>query len=568
MPICVIDIETTGLSRYNDTIHTIGFYRETENGLKYTILSLPDDDKKMLKIFKLLKKLKYRLVFHNGKFDTLFINHHYGILLPIHDDTMLMDTAYKMAEKHGLKEAAKRYLGVDDWDITTKNKKSGASADLKEYLKKDLLYTYKLYRYLKERLDTRMIKVYDMLKKANNAYRDIELKGIFFDSKKYMEVKSRYSKEAEKHLKELKSKYDINWNSADQVQKVLYEGEKLPVLARSKKTGKPSADANTIKKLLFQVDNKILNKLTEYKFCYGANSKFLNKWGDFASHDGRIHPSFNLASAVTGRTSCSDPNLQQVPRNTDLRQLFTAPDGYTFVEVDYSQIELRIAAHYANETTMLDIYNCNGDIHTETAIAMTGNLEPSKEERSRAKAINFGFLYGMSARGFIEYAFNSYGLKFSLSEAEKYRHQFFNKYYSLERWYKEMEYMCIEEGGVFNLFGRFRQIDEIYSNNPYTYGCGYRKAINTPVQGTASDILITSMTDISNTFKSKKIPAFVVGTVHDSILFEIKSSVADDIIESIIIPKMVEPVAFNDFNISLNVPLLVDVSKGAWGKGK
>lgn len=163
----------------------------------------------------------------------------------------------------------------------------------------------------------------------------------------------------------------------------------MPILKKSAKTGKPSADAEVLNKLAAK-GYDIPKVLLEYKAVNTLNKMFLNRWEDDLGYDKRLHPSFNLTNVVSGRTSCANPNLQQVPREKTVRGLFNAPEGRLFFEADYSQLELRIAAEYSHDPTMLDIYKNGGDIHTTTAKLMTGGREPTKEERGRAKAVNFG----------------------------------------------------------------------------------------------------------------------------------------------------------------------------------
>ncbi|MEG0729672.1 MAG: DNA polymerase A family protein, partial [Anaerovoracaceae bacterium] len=288
---------------------------------------------------------------------------------------------------------------------------------------------------------------------------------------------------------------------------------------------------------------------------------FLNRWGDDAAFDGRIHPSFGLTNVVTGRTSCSEPNLQQVPRTQDIRGLFTGAPGMILFEADYSQLELRIAAHYANERTMLEIYRKSGDIHTETARIFTGGNDPTKEERGKAKAVNFGFLYGMQYPKFVKYAFDSYGVVFTMQEAKNYRDLFFAKYSRLLPWHKEMEELCELQGGVANLFGRFRRLPDIYSSNKWERASAARKAINTPVQGTGSDLLISAATQINKELKGI---AIIGATVHDSIVGECRVEDKDEVDEAIR-KIMRHPKVLDDFGVTLNVPIDVDIGWGPWG---
>lgn len=567
----VIDVETTGLNRFKDTITYIGIgLVDTKVSLdidKYIIIPMDKSNSllRWTKIVEKLKKNRVKLVYQNGKFDTLFIDHHYNIVLPIHHDVMLMGTAYDLSAKHGLKAMAQNYLEVDDWDISKKEKTAFNSSKVESYLRKDLEYTWKLFSYFKRNMDLKQKFIYNnLLKPAYLMYRRVEKAGIYINQEGLKKVKREYQIKQQETHEVLKKRHDINWNSPIQVSKALFSVDKLPTLKLSEKTGNPSSDAKVLRRLAAK-GYDLPTKLLEYKFYYGANTKFLNKWGDYAQYDGRIHPSFNITNVITGRTSCSEPNLQQVPRNPELRNLYTAPEGRVLIEADYSQIELRIAADYANDKAMLNIYNTGGDIHLETASSISGvpKHRVTKEQRSKAKAVNFGFLYGMSARGFTNYAFDSYGVVFGTEEAERYRQLFFQKYSGLLPWHKEMEILCEAMGGVENRFGRFRSLPKIYSSSRYDRGEAIRRAINTPVQGTASDLLLLSAIEIDNKLRSE-LNLQIVGTVHDSILIECPEDVekyATKEVKKI----MSAPEALDVFDVSFKIPLEVDVAVGSWG---
>lgn len=566
-----IDIETTGLNRYIDKITYVGIglsHAVDEPFFKEYILdmSITESIDKLRSIFEKLKRKKAKTVLQNGKFDTLFLEIKYGIKLPISEDILLMGTAYDLAEEHGLKKMARRYLGVEDWDISKKDKLGkGNRSILKRYLKKDLKYTWKLFCFFVNHLSAQQEKIYrKLLRPAYLMYRDVERTGIFFDKEEYEVVKEKYARIEVQKLKELKKHYDINWNSPQQKAQVLFldkDGENLPVLKRSAKTGAPSADAGTLKRLASK-GYELPTLMLEYTAANTLNKMFLKRWGDDSSYDGRIHPSFNLTNVVSGRTSCTDPNLQQVPRTKDVRGLYHAPEGRCFFEADYSQLELRIAAHYANEPTMLRIYHENGDIHTETAKLMTGGREPTKEERGKAKAVNFGFLYGMGAKKFVDYAFDSYGVVFTLPEAEKFRELFFAKYSRLLPWHEEQRRLAEALGGVPNLFGRFRKTPGIYSQNWKDKGAAERVAINTPVQGTGSDILLSAAIQVHKELSPYGL--CIVGTVHDSILGEFPEDGKDWFVEQIR-RIMKHPALMDEFGVELKVELDCDVGVGKWG---
>lgn len=564
----VIDIETTGLSRFKDDITFIGveLHKDIKQPGRKTYIfdySKKLDRKRFRDLCKKMRERKVKTVFQNGKFDTLFIETKMGIKLPISEDVMLMGTAYDLADKHGLKYMAQKYLHVEDWDIKNKEKLSGDHDTVVPYLKCDLKYTWQLFEYFSVHLNEKQEHLYrGLLIKAYRMYRDVERNGIYIDLDKFHQVKEDYKHKEQNALQGLKNHYDINWNSPQQKQDVLFSKDKegLPVLKLTPKR-QPSADASVMKRLAgkgYELPQMIL----DYSAVNTLNKMFLNRWENDAAYDGRIHPSFNLTNVVSGRTSCTDPNLQQVPRNKDIRSLFTAPEGRSFFEADYSQLELRIAAHYSKDPTMLRIYNEGGDIHTMTASLMTGGREPTKEERSKAKAVNFGFLYGMSSRKFVDYAYDSYGQTFTSTEAEAYRDAFFMKYSRLLPWHKEQEELCEMLGGVFTLFGRFRKLPKIYSENKFEHLEAARRAINTPVQGTGSDILLSAAYEVHKTLS--KYGLKICGTVHDSILGEFNAEDEDWIVDEIK-RIMAHPRIMEDFGIELDVSLEADVGVGPWG---
>jgi DNA polymerase-1 len=564
----VLDIETTSLNRFEGKINYIGIGLSEDIGAdigKTYILNMFNDRDldKFLRIVEQLRKKKVKLIWQNGKFDTLWLDLHYGVMLPIHYDVMLLGTAYDLAAPHALDDMALNYLGIPSWDIPLKEKIKPNSPKVEKYLEKDLSVPWELFGFFYNELSDKQWMHYNLLlKKAYLMYRKGEKKGIYFDTDKSLVVRKEYYKKQEEKLGELNKHYKINWNSPQQVSDVLFKKEGLPVIKRSEKTGAPSGDAKSLRRLVAQ-GYDLPTKLLEYKFYYGANTKFLNKWGNFAKHDHRIHPSFNITNVATGRTSCSDPNLQQVPRNKELRTLFTAAPGRVLIEADYSQIELRVAAHIAKDKTMIDIYKNDGDIHTKTAILTSGKAEPTKEDRSKAKAVNFGFLYGMLEGGFVDYAFDSYGVVFTLDEAREFRRLFFEGYSDLLPWHKEMEIICESMGGVENLFGRFRRLDDIYSRNRWERNSAIRKAINTPVQSTASDLLLFSAVEIDHKL-SKEMDLYIPATIHDAILVDVPEEYADEACTEIQ-RIMAHPEALDIFGVEFSLPIKADIGIGAWG---
>lgn len=559
-----IDIETTGLNRYKDDITWIGvgLAKSLEDD-QIKILTYDATKPKQLEKFRNIishaKESKSKLVFQNGKFDTLFLEQKLKLKLPISEDTMLMGTAYDLVAEHGLKAMAQNYLGVPDWDIKKKEKLSGDKDIVEPYLLCDVRYTWKLFQFLMANMTGKQMKIYrELLRPAYRAYRDIERNGLYLDLEALKAVKKKYNEDEKRLLAELKKHGDINWNSSAQVAKVLFKPGGCPVLNRTAK-GAPSTAADVLKELSMQ-GYVVPKLLLEYKDAATRNKMFLNRWEDDC-YESRIHPNFNLTNVVSGRTSCNNPNLQQVPRTKDIRGLFSGAPGMILFEADYSQLELRIAAHYAKDKTMLSIYNNDGDIHTETAKLFTNGKDPTKEERGKAKAVNFGFLYGMQAKKFVKYALDSYGQTFTLKEAEHIRDLFFAKYSRLLPWHKEQEDLCEMQGGIYNMFGRFRRLPLIYSPNKWERASAARRAINTPVQGSGSDLLISAVTQINKELKGI---AWIGATVHDSIIGECR--VEDkDMVDATIRRIMKHPKVLDDFEVELLVPLDVDIGWGPWG---
>lgn len=559
-----IDIETTGLNRYKDKITWIGvgLAKDIDSPISKLLIydaSNEDDLRKFRNVVKHIKKEKARTVFQNGKFDTLFVEHHLGLRIPIDEDVMLMGTAYDLVAEHGLKKMAQAYLGVPDWDIKKKDKLSGERETIVPYLSCDVRYTWELYQYFHQNMNERSMKIYkELLRPAYRAYRDIERNGLYLDLDSLDVVRKKYNKEEKRLLKELKSHYDINWNSSAQVAHAFFDLEGMPVIYKTKK-GAPSTAADVMKELAMK-GYELPDLLMKYKDAATRNKMFLNRWEDDC-YESRIHPNFNLTNVVSGRTSCNSPNLQQVPRTKDIRGLFSGAPGMILFEADYSQLELRIAAHYTKDKTMLNIYLHDGDIHTETAKLFTNGREPTKEERGKAKAVNFGFLYGMQAKKFVKYALDNYGQVFTLAEAKHIRDLYFAKYARLLPWHKEQEDLCEMQGGVSNMFGRFRRLPLIYSPNKWERASAARRAINTPVQGSGSDLLISAVTQINKELKGI---AWIGATVHDSIIGECR--VEDkDYVDETIRRIMKHPKVLDDFGVELRVPLDVDIGWGPWG---
>lgn len=573
-----IDIESTGLSRFTEKINVISFGFKGDK--EFLLYGKELTKENLKKISRAIKKNKNKTVWANGKFDVNFIYHHNKVDIHIHHDTMLLgymlspereDDKYDPHKALSLKALAKKYLGVDDWDVDLKEKTSSIidpktgkiNKKLAKYSKLDARYTLRLFFKLYRMLDKEQKKIYlKLLMPVYNAYVHVERRGIMIDLKRLKEVKKDYEAIRDKLHKKLQKKYPINYNSPKQVQNLLFNELGLPVLKKTK-TGAPSAGADVLKKL--KDEHPIITKILEWKNANQRVNTFLKPW-TLKNVNGRIYPGFNLHTTSTGRTSSNGPNLQQVPRDKAIRTLFTAPKGYTMVEVDYSQIELRIVAWHANERAMKRAFKKGLDLHTNTAKKVMGiKGKPTYEERNGAKAFNFGLIYGMMAKSFKEYAEVQYGIILTMAEAEQARDRFLNTYPQLRIWHQLERTEAHIKGYVTNAIGRKRRLFNIHNPKKYLAWQDERRALNHPIQSLANELLINSMATIHKKYKKDK-GVYIVGTVHDSILFEIDTKRLDEVITEIV-KIMEDPPLFKLFNFSIDVPIVADVEIGNWGGG-
>lgn len=580
---CVLDIESTGLSRHKNNISIFGFYIpeydyyeqiydyniSAQVHPKYTATNTRNlDELDYSGIYERIKEslnslpkkadgtFDVKFVFQNGKFDSLFIEEKAGITLPLDEDVMILQYCLHMGQRKGLDDIIKQEFGIDSWDIPLKDKMVASEKSV-YYHKMDLEMTWKAYLSLREKVRKipRIEKLYTKLAMPSfRVYREVEKNGIYVNIEKYKKVYIDYETKYLELGEKLKSFSDINWDSSKQLAKYLYGTMKMPVFGKTDK-GAPSTNATVLKRLA-DAGFEIAKILIEYKFYKQAMTMFLYPWYE-AMHEGRIYPSFNIDTVRTGRTSSSGPNLQQVPRDVNLRSIFTAPSGSVFMEIDHSQLELRIASHIMNERTMIEAYNNDEDLHTKTARQIVGH-EPSKDERNMAKPVNFGFLYGMSADSYPDYAYSNYGQEVTKEQGKLFRDSFFKTYPDLQLYYAIQENTCKDPtvGGAMTLFGRFRPLPELFSSDWGTRQYGVRCSINTPTQSAGSDILISGMIEVFEKMTPKGVK--IVGTVHDSILLEIPKDGKEEETFAEIRYILEHPELLKEFDIELKVPLKIE----------
>ena len=344
---------------------------------------------------------------------------------------------------------------------------------------------------------------------------------------------------------------EFNINSTQQLGRILFEKMGLPVVKKTK-TGY-STDNDVLEKLRDQ--NPIIEKILEYRQIMKLNSTYVDGLIPHINEEtGRIHTSFHQTVAATGRLSSSDPNLQNIPTRTDLgkkvRKVFKPADGKIFVDADYSQIELRILAHISEDPTMCEAFNEDMDIHTITASKIFGvDVENvSKQLRSRAKAVNFGIVYGISEFGLAEQT----GI--NRREAKDFMDQYLEHYSGIKHYMDDVIEEAKAKGYIDTMFGRRRYIPELKSNNYMVRKFGERVAMNTPIQGTAADIMKIAMIHVYRKLKEEGLQSKVVLQIHDELLVEAPMEEKEKVKE-ILVSEM-ESVA------KLRVPLKVEAEEG------
>lgn len=341
---------------------------------------------------------------------------------------------------------------------------------------------------------------------------------------------------------------------------VIGYGVGLKVIEKTAK-GVPSVSSDV---LANYIGNPVVDDLLEYRRLTKLET-FIKSWEKIQVDD-RIYPSFNI-TARTGRTTCSNPNLQQIPQDKNVRNLIEARPGWKILECDFSQVELRVASMFSGDANMQHAYNSGSDLHSKTTELLfgdTSNLSKQEQKRKRteAKSMNFGFLYGMSAKTFVDYA-KGYGLNITEEQSEGFRNNFFEAYPRLLPWHEECKEYARKNGHTWSPIGRKRFLPDINSSNWSNRGQAERQSVNSGVQGFASDMCISALSDIVFSDIIDHERCKVLGSVHDAILFEIRDDYVEEVVP--IVKEMMEHPSIID-GIDIPIPIIADVEvHQAWG---
>lgn len=377
-----------------------------------------------------------------------------------------------------------------------------------------------------------------------------------FDTRKGATLFMNEWKEKNPHLYDIKVKLKHNYAPV-----IIGYGVGLKAIEKTAK-GVPSVSSDV---LVNYVGNPVVDDLLEYRRLTKLET-FIKSWEEIQVND-RIYPSFNI-TARTGRTTCSSPNIQQIPQDKNVRNLIEARPGWKIKEQDYSQIELRVASMFSGDANMQHAYQSGSDLHSKTTELLfgdTSSLSPQEQKRKRteAKSMNFGFLYGMSAKTFVDYA-KGYGLNITEEDSEGFRNNFFKAYPTLLQWHEDCKNYARANGYTWSPIGRKRFLPDINSSNFKLRGQAERQSINSGVQGFASDMCTSALADIVFSDEIDHDRCIVLGSVHDAILFEIRDDYVDEV--SPIINRLMEKPSIIE-GIDIPIPIVADSEVAqAWGE--
>ncbi|MDY6862014.1 MAG: DNA polymerase I [Thermodesulfobacteriota bacterium] len=466
------------------------------------------------------------------------------------DNIALDYLGYRMISYKEITKDGKKTLPFNKVDISAAARYSCEDADI----------TFILYKKLSPKISREDLSplFYEVELPLIEVLSQMEIKGVKIDTG----ILKKMSTNIDAKLKELEGNIynqaggTFNINSPQQLGKVLFEELKLPVIKKTK-TGY-STDMGVLSKLSITYELPAL--ILEYRSLSKLKSTYIDSLPNLVNPEtGRIHTSYNQTVTATGRLSSSDPNLQNIPIRTPIgkmiRTAFITEDGYLILSADYSQIELRITSHFAEDELLIHAFAEGEDIHTQTA-AEVFDLTPENvtdEIRRRAKAINFGIIYGMGAYGL------SQELGISVNQAKEYIDSYFNKYSGVKKFINMLIEKAKEKGYVTTLLGRRRYLKEIHSPDKNLRQFAERTAINTVIQGTAADLIKVAMINIHLKLNERFLKSRMIIQVHDELVFEVAENELDE----------VKKIVKNEMEgaLKLKTPLKVDLKAGKhWGE--
>jgi DNA polymerase I len=502
----------------------------------------------------------------NLKYDKSVLANHGIELNGIAHDTMLQSYVLdSTATRHDMDSLAKKHLGIKTIhyeDVAGKGAKQLSFNEVPvetaaPYAAEDADITLRLHQTLWPRLQSNkeLTELYENIElPLVSVLSRIERTGVMIDTDKLLQQSVELSEQMaaiERQAHDLAGQ-SFNIGSPKQIQQILYEKMEMPVLAKTPK-GQPSTAESVLQELA--LDYELPQMILNFRSLSKLKSTYTDKLPlQIDAQTGRVHTSYHQAVASTGRLSSSDPNLQNIPIRTAegrrIRQAFIAPEGFTLMAADYSQIELRIMAHLSGDTNLLKAFENNEDVHKFTASEVfdVSLDEVDSDQRRAAKAINFGLIYGMSAFGLAKQ------LGIDRSSAKDYVDRYFERYPSVKAYMDETRLEAKEKGYVETVYKRRLYLPEINAKNATRRQYAERTAINAPMQGTAADIIKRAMITIDEKIREQGESIRMVMQVHDELVFEVAEDKVDEL--QVQICEMMSNAG------DLKVPLLVEAGTG------
>jgi DNA polymerase-1 len=575
-----VDTETSSLDPHQADL--IGVSLSSKIG-KACYIPIGHDSNKCINKDIVLKKLKPLLedqsikkIGQNIKFDFIVLFKH-GINISPMEDTMLMSYVLDAGKnRHNMDTLSEIHLNhkpiaFKDLVGTGKKEINFSSVDIekaKNYAAEDADITYRLYKKFHKSLkDEKMVNIYEIFEKPMiKILALMEIEGIKIDKQFLKILSSKFEKKIEKIQKNVfkLSKKEFNIASPKQLGEILYNDLKIADLKRTKK-GSFATSASVLEDLAFKG-----HKFPQYVLDWRQLSKLKNTYSDslpehINPQTRRVHTSFLLAATTTGRLASSDPNLQNIPIKSDdgkdIRKAFIAEKNHILISADYNQIEMRILADLANVKELKKAFKKNEDIHSLTAsqIFNVNITKVNQDQRRKAKAINFGIIYGISQYGLAKQ------INVTNYEAENFLNSYFAKFPEIKSYMDQTIKFCRKSGYVNNIFGRKSHFLNINDKNYNVRNFQERAAINAPIQGSASEIMRLAMIRLSkrlNEQKNKQTKMLL--QIHDELIFETPKD-EEKRISKIIIEEMSSVV--NSDQHSFSIPLTVDLNTGEnWGE--
>jgi len=496
--------------------------------------------RELVSLFKpVLENPEITKIGQNLKFD-INVLARYGIEVkgPIFD-TMLAHYLLQPDQRHNMDVLAENYLNYSPVSIETligkKGKAQGTMADadpqeLAEYAAEDADVTLQLKKALAPEIKSNQLEslLIDVEGRLIYVLSDLERAGVKIDRKALSDLSQDLAEQIVQIEKEVYESAGESFNMASpqQLGKILFEKLKLDPNAKKTKTGQWATGEEILSKLSDL--HPIVNQILEFREMQKLKSTYIDALPQLMDLEERVHTSFNQAVAATGRLSSTNPNLQNIPirtaRGREIRKAFVPRDeNHLILSADYSQIELRIMAHFAGDQTMTEAFRQGKDIHAITAskIFKVGLEEVDSDMRRKAKTANFGIIYGISAFGL------SQRLSIPRKEAADLIEAYFEEFPSIKGYMDKVIHMAQEQGFVSTILGRRRYLADINSRNQTQRGFAERNAINAPIQGSAADLIKVAMIQVQNWMKTEKLKSQMVLQVHDELVFDAHMSEID-----------------------------------------